>query len=228
MAEPSVAVVVPLLNEAALLPSMMKTWENLGANELLIVDGGSNDGSRELLDQSGLRWMRSEAGRARQMNVGAAASSSDILLFLHADTQLPPHALQAARDAFHRAETVAGRFDVRIEGGHPMLRIVERAMCWRSRLTGISTGDQAIFVCREVFERIGGFPDQPLMEDIELSKRLKREGSIACLPLQVRTSGRRWESRGMFATILLMWWLRLLYWLGVSPERLVRMYREAR
>lgn len=228
MTELSIAVIVPLLNEAATLPAMLKHWSDLNADELFIVDGGSTDGSRELLDQSGLHWLSSETGRARQMNVGAAASSSDVVLFLHADTRLPPQALSLVRQALRHTGTVAGRFDVRIDGGHPMLRVVERAMNWRSRLTGISTGDQAMFVRREVFDRLGGFPEQPLMEDIQLSKRLKREGGLACLSACVTTSARRWERFGIFSTMALMWRLRFLYWLGASPERLVAMYREAR
>jgi len=228
MAEPSVAVIVPLLNEIGMLPVMAEQWRRLAADELLIVDGGSTDGSLEYLQGSGLRWLASGMGRAVQMNAGAAHSRSDIIVFIHADTSINSSRLSEVRQAFLDPETVAGRFDIRLEGKQPLLRVVERLINWRSRLTRISTGDQAMFVRRDVFERIGGFADQPLMEDVELSKRLKREGRIACLRQRVTTSGRRWEKQGAMRTILLMWWLRLLYWLGVSPERLAAMYREVR
>jgi len=164
-----------------------------------------------------------ERGRARQMNAGAQACGGALLLFLHADTRLPE-----AADAMVRAALAVqawGRFDVRIDGRPLMLRVVAALMNLRSRLSGIATGDQAIFVRRDVFEAVGGFPDQPLMEDIELSCRLLRVSRPACLRARVRTSGRRWEQRGVWRTIALMWRLRWAYWRGVPAERLAEAYR---
>jgi rSAM/selenodomain-associated transferase 2 len=158
------------------------------------------------------------------MNAGAGHARACVLLFLHIDTQLPPGALERVREAI-AAGYVWGRFDVRLSGRHLWLRLVERAMNWRSRLTGIATGDQAMFVRADVFRMLGGFPDQPLMEDIEFSNRLKWVGPPACLRETVETSSRRWERDGIFRTVFLMWRLRLLYWLGISPERLSSRYR---
>ena len=157
------------------------------------------------------------------MNAGARAASGHALVFLHADTRLPPNADRALAAALERAAW--GRFDVRIEGHHPLLGLVAFAMNLRSRLTGIATGDQAIFVRREAFD---GFPELPLMEDVAFSKAMKRRGRPACLREQVTTSGRRWERGGVLRTIFLMWRLRLLYWLGVPPQRLARDYAERR
>jgi len=228
MTEPSVAVVVPVLNEISELPRCCEAWRALAVDELLVVDGGSADGTREFLQQSGIRWASAVAGRASQMNTGAAALHADILLFLHADTTLSDGHVAEVREVMRDPEVIGGRFDIALSGSHPLLRLIERLMNWRSRLTGISTGDQAMFVRRDLFERIGGFADQPLMEDVELSRRLKRLGRIACLRQTVTTSSRRWEQHGILRTILLMWLLRLLYWLGMPPARLDNLYRQVR
>ena len=228
MTDPTVAVVVPLRNEIGLLPAARQRWLSLGADELLVVDGGSVDGSREYLQDSGLKWLATGAGRARQMNAGAAVCNSDIIVFLHVDTVVSSSDILVIREAMQDASVAGGRFDVRLDGQQMLLRIVERFINWRSRLTRISTGDQAIFVRREVFERLGGFPELPLMEDVEFSRRLKRQGRIACLKRAVTTSSRRWEKHGILRTVMLMWWLRLLYWLGVPAQRLAAMYRETR
>ena len=171
------------------------------------------------------RVLRCEPGRAAQMNTGAAAANGDVLLFLHADTRLPDDAAAAVHRAVQRGARW-GRFDVTIEGRSAWLPVVSFMMNWRSRLTGIATGDQALFVRREVFDAVGGFPDQPLMEDIELSRRLLQAGHApACLRQRVRTSGRRWDNRGVWRTILLMWRLRWLYWCGTPADTLARRYR---
>ena len=161
------------------------------------------------------------------MNAGAAQARADVLLFLHADTRLPPLADVLVLQAVQRSDKGAcwGRFDVRIEGRPRMLRVVAALMNLRSRASGIATGDQAIFITREAFERVGGFPEQALMEDIEISRRLKRLGRPACLRARVCTSGRRWEQRGVWRTIVLMWRLRWRYWRGESPARLAEAYR---
>ncbi len=219
------SIVVPVLNEAHGIAATLASLAPLRAqgHEVIVVDGGSEDASAALAAPLCDRLLQAPRGRAAQLNAGARAASGDVLVFLHADTRLPPRAdaliLSALRDRLW------GRFDIAIEGRHPALRLVAAAMNLRSRLTGIATGDQAMFVRRAGFP---GFPDLPLMEDIALSRLLKRRGRPACLRSRVRTSGRRWESRGVLRTVLLMWRLRALYALGVSPERLARRYGEAR
>ena len=190
---------------------------------MIVVDGGSTDATADLAQPLCDRLLRSERGRALQMNAGARAASGDALVFLHADTRLPPDADRLVQGALARAAW--GRFDVRIDDRHPLLAIVARAMNLRSRLTGIATGDQAIFVRRDAF---AGFPELPLMEDIAFSREMRRRSPPACLRERVTTSGRRWERGGVLRTICLMWRLRLLYALGVPAERLARDYAERR
>ena len=221
----ALAIVVPMLDEAATLPALLvhlAGWRARGC-EVVLVDGGSRDDSVEMARAAGFRVLIAERGRARQMNAGAQACGRALLLFLHADTRLPEAADAVVCAAL--AVQAWGRFDVHIDGRPRMLRVVAALMNLRSRLSGIATGDQAIFVRREVFEAAGGFPDQPLMEDIELSRRLLRVSRPACLRARVRTSGRRWEQRGVWRTIALMWRLRWAYWRGVPAERLAEAYR---
>jgi rSAM/selenodomain-associated transferase 2 len=227
----TLSVIVPMLNEAAVLPELLAhLWPLQRAGcQVLLVDGGSSDGCAAMASAAGFTVIDAPAGRARQMNAGARHAQGDVLLFLHADTRLPDGAKQRVLHALSAPvgaqAPVWGRFDVRISGQSPWLKVVARMMNLRSRLTGIATGDQAIFVRRTVFQACGGFPEQPLMEDIELCKRLKRRSSPACLVEQVTTSGRRWERRGVWRTIVLMWRLRLAYWLGASAETIARAYR---
>ncbi|GAA0582076.1 TIGR04283 family arsenosugar biosynthesis glycosyltransferase [Halomonas salifodinae] len=221
---PALAIVIPVLDEAENLPGLLAALAEYRAagDEILVVDGGSRDAGPALARAAGGTLIESPRGRAAQMNAGAAVALAPRLLFLHADTRLPEGGRAALLAALATGDW--GRFDVRIEGRHPLLRWVAWLMNRRSRLTGIATGDQAIFVTRQAFDAVGGYPDQPLMEDIELSRRLKRRGRSRCLRLTVTTSGRRWERRGVCRTILLMWRLRLAYWLGASPEALARRY----
>ena len=195
--------------------------------ELVLADGGSSDATPTLAQPWVDAVVDAPRGRALQMNAGAARARADVLLFLHADTRLPPLADVLVLQAVQRSDKGAcwGRFDVRIEGRPWMLRVVAVLMNLRSRASGIATGDQAIFITREAFERVGGFPEQVLMEDIEISRRLKRLGRPACLRARVCTSGRRWEQRGVWRTIVLMWRLRWRYWRGESPARLAEAYR---
>lgn len=194
-------------------------------HEIIVVDGGSTDESRKLADPYVDQLLTSNAGRAQQMNTGAAMAGGDILLFLHIDTLLPEDGLAAITQAVRPDEKVWGRFDVRLSGNQQSFRMIETMMNWRSRLSGIATGDQAIFVARTLFQRVHGFSDIPLMEDVELCRRLKKVRSPICLSQRVITSSRRWEMGGVFKTIILMWRLRLAYWLGADPARLARQYR---
>ena len=221
------SIIVPMLNEAPGLPGLLARLTELERQgcEILIVDGGSDDGSVSLAERAGFRVLASPKGRARQMNLGAAQATGDVLLFLHADTLLPEDALTTLRQSMQKTAAVWGRFDVLIDGAHPMLRVIATLMNHRSRWTGIATGDQAIFVTRKAFNAVGGYPDQPLMEDIELSNRLRALARPACIPTPVRTSGRRWESRGVWRTVLLMWRLRWAYWRGTPAEQLAQRYR---
>ncbi len=224
---PALSIVVPMLNEAATLPELiahLSIWRER-ACEIVLVDGGSSDGSAQRARAAGLRVIDSERGRALQMNAGAAVCRSEILLFLHADTRLPDGADVAVRGALENTGLHWGRFDVRIDGRPAMLRVVAAAMNLRSRLSGIATGDQAIFVRRALFEAVGGFPALALMEDIELSTRLRKHVRPVCLRQRVHTCGRRWEQRGVWRTIVLMWRLRWAYWRGASTERLAEEYK---
>lgn len=221
------SIIVPMLDEAAMLPDLLAHllhFRRRGA-EVLLVDGGSRDGSAELADVMGFRVIRTERGRARQMNAGAQAAQGDVLLFLHADTRLPEQGDTLVQRALAGGRRVWGRFDVCIAGYSRWLPVIAAMMSWRSRLTSIATGDQAIFVTRAAFETVGGFPDQPLLEDIELSRRLKQLSRPACPPALVLTSGRRWETRGVWRTIVLMWRLRFAYWRGADARRLAEQYR---
>ena len=215
------SIVLPVLNEAQAVRAALEALAPLRGrgHEVIVADGGSADGTAELARARCDRVVSSARGRAVQMNAGASHATGDALVFLHADTRLPPDADSAVIDAI--GNHVWGRFDVDIEGRHRLLRVVGWAMNLRSRLTGIATGDQAIFVRRDAF---GGFPEIALMEDVAFSREMKRRGAPACLRARVRTSGRRWESRGVLRTIVLMWRLRLLYFLGARPERLARLY----
>jgi rSAM/selenodomain-associated transferase 2 len=218
-------VIIPVLNEA---PNLERLLPRLVADcrgaEIIVVDGGSVDGSKEVARRHGARVFASRRGRARQMNAGAAAATGDILVFLHADTALPAQASPAIEAALDKPAVVGGRFDVCLDSRRPLLHLVAALMNLRSRLTAIATGDQAIFVRRQVFELLGGYADIPLMEDVEFTRRLKRVGRLACLRLAVVTSARKWEREGVLRTICLMWLFRFLYWLGVPPERLHRWY----
>lgn len=221
------SVVVPVLNEAQTLPRVLAHLKALARDgcEVLIVDGGSEDDSPAIAEDAGFTVLRSARGRARQMNAGAAQATGAALLFLHADTQLPTGAMTWVTQALASHAYCWGRFDVRLTGSHPMLRVVGHMMNLRSRLSGIATGDQAMFVSRAAFDALGGFADQPLMEDIELSSRLRQISRPACLRHCVHTSGRRWETRGVWSTILLMWRLRWAYWRGVPASQLAQAYQ---
>jgi rSAM/selenodomain-associated transferase 2 len=227
MARPALSIVMPVLNEASGLASALQALAPFAAHgaQIIVADGGSSDGSGDLALAAGATVVPAPRGRALQMNAGAQQASAGVLLFLHADTQLPDHADQLIAQALTGGPAVWGRFDVRIAGRSPLLRVVAAFMNARSRYSGIATGDQALFITRAAFDAVGGFPAQPLMEDIEMSKRLRRLSRPACLRARVVTSGRRWETRGVWATVLLMWRLRWAYWCGAAPEQLAKLYR---
>ena len=222
-----ISVIVPVLDEAGGIGQSLQPLQVLRGHgiEIIVVDGGSRDGTRDAAAPLCDRILDAPRGRARQMNAGAGAAGGRVLLFLHADTRLPSGWSGMVRDALEGGSREWGRFDVRLDGAHPMLRIVERAMNLRSRLSGIATGDQAIFATRAAFRAAGGFPDVALMEDVALSRALRARSRPACLRPAVVTSSRRWERHGIVRTIVLMWRLRLEYAFGADPERLARLYR---
>ena len=218
---------MPVLNEAAGITATLQALAPLTARgvQLIVVDGGSTDGTAARAQAAGATVVTAPRGRALQMNAGAEHARAGVLLFLHADTVLPETADQLIAQALASGQAVWGRFDVRITGQPWMLRVVAACMNARSRWSGIATGDQAMFMTHAAFEAAGGFADQPLMEDIELSRRLRQLSRPACLRAKVQTSGRRWETRGVWRTIALMWRLRFAYWCGAAPERLAALYR---
>src|SRR6185503_15513904 len=220
------SIIVPCLNEAQGIAGSLAALSPLRAYgaEVIVVDGGSNDGTAERAAALADLVIASPRGRASQMNAGAARARGEILLFLHADTRLPDSAGALIVDGLKRTRRGWGRFDVSIDGHHPLLRLVEALMNLRSRLTGIATGDQAIFVTRSLFTAAGGYPEIALMEDIAMSKRLKGFGPPLCLKHRLTASARRWEKHGVLRTILLMWSLRLAYWLGADPAKLAVRY----
>jgi rSAM/selenodomain-associated transferase 2 len=226
----ALSIIVPTLNEAGGLVAHLAALRPMRerGTEVVVVDGGSTDGTPALAAPWADSVVSAPRGRAAQMNAGAKVARGDVLLFLHADTLLPDAADLLLAQALEDPARVWGRFDIAIEGTHRLLRVVAWTMNLRSRLTGIATGDQAMFVRRDAFDAAGGFPELPLMEDIALSRKLKRIGRPLSLRERAVTSGRRWEQRGVLRTIVLMWRLRGAYWLGVDPRRLAQAYAAAR
>jgi len=230
-------VIIPTLNEVGVIETTLRLTAQLGFHDIVVVDGGSTDGTRVLVESAAanstrvsgtIRLLSSSAGRARQLNAGAAACTTDVFVFLHADSALPPQARALMEQALTNPAVVGGRFDVRFDRPSIWGRLISSFMNMRSRMSRISTGDQAMFVRRPIFEQLGGFSDIPIMEDIDFSTRLKRAGETAAIRERVTTSFRRWERQGPLRTILLMWLLRFLYWIGVSPHRLARWYAAIR
>jgi rSAM/selenodomain-associated transferase 2 len=220
------SIIVPVLDEAVTIAEALTALTPLRARgaEVIVVDGGSRDGTPGLARAHADLVLSAPRGRASQMNAGAAAAHGEVLLFLHADTRLPADSDRIIAEGLDRTHRVWGRFDVRIAGKSPLLPIVAWSMNLRSRATGICTGDQAIFVTRAAFDAAGGYGDMPLMEDVALSAALKRLSRPLSLRDRVTTSGRHWEKRGVIRTILLMWRLRLAYFFGAKPDELARRY----
>ncbi len=220
------SVIVPTFNEAAGIEAFLSALAGLRArgHELIVADGGSSDHTVALAIALADKVIQAPKGRAAQMNAGAAQAKNPILLFLHADTYLPEAADQLIADAL-RGEKKWGRFDVVLQGHHPLLKLVSTSMNLRSRLTGIATGDQAMFMTRELFNQANGFPPIALMEDIALSRRLRQHCAPASLREKVISSGRRWDQHGLWRTIFFMWRLRLAYFFGADPQQLARRYQ---
>lgn len=227
------SIIIPVFNEAALLHDALSALKPMISNgvEVILVDGSSADETLAVGKRFDIRVVNAQRGRAAQQNAGAAIAIGDMLLFLHADTRLPANALELVTRALKHPHTAWGRFDVALitSGLQPdlMLRTIAFMMNMRSRWSGNATGDQCIFVRRKAFFDVGGFPEIPLMEDIALSQRLKKIARPVCLRERVETSARRWQTRGVWRTVMLMWWLRFAYWIGVSPKRLARWYGYA-
>jgi rSAM/selenodomain-associated transferase 2 len=221
-----ISIIIPVRNEAQALAENLPALQLLRAagHELIVVDGGSSDKGAKCCDGQVDQLLSSTPGRALQMNAGAAIATGDVLLFLHIDTRLPDTALMALAQGFEHPDILWGRFDVRLSGKRRVFRLIEYMMNLRSRVSGVATGDQALFVRTAVFRQLGGFPDIPLMEDVALSKRLRQLAPPLCLRQRVTTSSRRWETHGVVQTVLLMWWLRLLYFVGIAPVKLHAMY----
>lgn len=218
-----ISIIIPVLNEQRSIVQQLQALQvfRQQGHEIIVVDGGSSDDTIALSHPLVDKVLYSRPGRAYQMNLGAAQANGDLLLFQHCDSLLPDNALTLLEGV---SSSEWGRFDVRLTGRHPMFKVIAFMMNWRSRLTGIATGDQSIFVSRSLFEQVGGFPEQPLMEDIELSTRLRQQQKPVCFKQALTTSSRRWQQKGIWKTILLMWRLRLAYFCGVPAKKLVQQY----
>jgi rSAM/selenodomain-associated transferase 2 len=225
-----ISIIIPTLNEAEHIKSTLMCLEpiRMDGHEVIVVDGGSKDATVNEVKSRADIVITSAPGRALQMNAGARQATGDVLWFLHADSQVSRVAAEQILLALKNQNNYWGRFNIRLSGKHILFRIVELLMNLRSRLTGIATGDQGIFVRRDCFEAIGGFSKIPLMEDIEISRRLKKWSWPCCIHDTIKTSSRRWEEYGILSTVLLMWRLRLAYAFGVSPEKLAHEYKAGK
>jgi rSAM/selenodomain-associated transferase 2 len=221
------SVIIPAIDEAAQISGLLSSLQPLrvAGHQVILADGGSRDATLALAEKLVDRVVASERGRALQMNAGAREATGEILWFLHADTMVDTDAAMALPAVLRRSGRLWGRFDLALSGRRRVFRLIELLINWRSRLSGIATGDQGIFILHSAFDRVGGYPEIPLMEDVEISRRLKSLGRPLCLRLRLVTSSRRWENRGVLRTILLMWRLRLAYALGGDPAALAERYR---
>lgn len=217
--------IIPTLNESHFIQACLVDLQTLkDACEIIIVDGGSNDNTLIIAKPLADKIIKSTPGRARQMNVGAKQAKGETLVFLHADTFLPENALDLITKALTKTNNGWGRFNIQLKGKHPMLKVIAVFMNFRSCLTGIATGDQVIFVSKQLFDKVGGYPDIALMEDISFCAKLKNFSDFTCIKAKVTSSGRRWEKNGIFKTILLMWRLRLGHFFGENPDTLSTLY----
>ena len=223
---PMISIIVPVLDDAVKLRQLLDDLDAIRSCDAqrIVVDGGSSDGSFDLAQQRAHVALRSSPGRARQLAAGTALAQGQWLWMLHADSRVDVRAWDALRGAVESDRAAWGRFDVRLTGGHPAFRVIETMMNIRSRWSDICTGDQGIFVRRDLLDLVDGIPDQALMEDIELTKRLRRYAHPVCVDSPLGASSRRWEEQGIVPTILLMWRLRLRYFFGESPDLLAQEY----
>ncbi len=223
----TISIIIPVLNEAAIIKDSLAKLDRSVDVEVIVVDGGSKDNTVCLARETGVKVISTTAaGRANQMNKGAEEATGDILLFLHADTHLPSNYQKTVTEVLSQPKTIAGAFSLAIDSRQRSLRVVERAVNWRSRYFSLPYGDQAIFLKKSVFQEIGGFPNLPIMEDFELIQRLKCRGKIAIAPAAVLTSGRRWQKLGVFKTTLINQLIIFGYYLGIPPQKLKRLYTE--
>jgi rSAM/selenodomain-associated transferase 2 len=226
---PMLSIIMPVLNEGLILEARLRALQfvRAGGAELIMIDGGSTDDSVRIAEPLCTQLCQSKPGRATQMNQGAALAQGEYLLFLHADTVLSKDCFDALSAAL-ASRPVWGRFDVSIEGAHPLLPLTAAMMNWRTRWTSVATGDQGIFVSTERFRALGGFPEMPLMEDVALSKMLRRADPPARVKARLLTNGRRWDQGGWLRTVLCMWGLRFAYWSGINAQTLARYYMNVR
>jgi len=224
---PNLAIVIPVFNEEKVLPDALNNLRQLNIDELIFVDGGSTDNTKQLIIDAGFNCLTSKAGRAKQMNMGSQNTTSEIILFLHIDTSIGSSNILNIKKTYNQG-FLSGRFNIRLSNNGLSYRIISFFINMRSCSTKVSTGDQGMFITRDAFMAVGGFPEIALMEDIALSKKLKALGKVVCLQDVLTTSSRRWEQHGVVKTVLLMWKVRLLYWLGINPEKLAKMYRNTR
>ena len=223
-----VSIIIPALNEERSIAATVTAVKALQPYELIVVDGGSTDDTCKTCQRLGVTALLSPPGRGTQMNHGARQATGDVLLFLHADTRLPGSALEDIIGALRKPHCIGGRFDVELDGAHWMFRVIGAMINLRSRISKVATGDQAIFVRRDIFAELGGYPNMALMEDVAFSRALKRRGPVVCLGSRVVTSARRWEAEGIWRTMVKMWTVKLLYFLGISPLHLKRFYADTR
>lgn len=228
MTQPILSIIIPVLNEAAIIVKTIARLQGNSDIEIIVVDGGSKDRTVTLAQQQGVKVITAaKVGRAWQMNEGAAIATGKILLFLHVDTQLPRKYLDLIYQTMAQPQVIAGAFELAIDGRARSLRVIEFLVKLRSRFLSLPYGDQALFVTQEVFKDMGGFADLPIMEDFEFVQRLKRRGKVAIAPASVITSGRRWQKLGVFKTTLINQLVILGYYWGISPIKLRNFYRRA-
>ncbi len=227
--KPTLSIIIPVLNEGSILEARLRALQFArdDGTELIVIDGGSTDDSVRIAEPLCTQLCQSKPGRATQMNQGAALARGEYLLFLHADTVLSKDCFDALSAAL-ASRPLWGRFDVSIEGAHPLLPLTAAMMNWRARWTSVATGDQGIFVSTERFRALGGFPEMPLMEDVALSKMLRRVERPARVRARLLTNGRRWDQGGWSRTVLRMWGLRFAYWSGINTQTLARYYMNVR
>jgi len=222
----TISVIIPVLNEANTIGSILERLVDTDNVEVIVVDGGSQDETVTVVRSRNVQVISTPPGRACQMNAGAARATGDILLFLHADTRLPANFDRLIRQALQEPQTIAGAFELRIDAQQFSLRLIERLVNWRSRFFSMPYGDQAIFLKATVFHTIGGFPNLPIMEDFEFIRRLQPQGRITIVPASILTSGRRWERLGIIKTTLINQLIIIGYFGGLSPDKLAQWYRE--